>query len=134
MVSLLLTLVIIVIPLQLEAAKDALNDDGFPSLARLPNLGLVGNIGPVSGLLEQPADQRIGGLEHRRAHQHFQLGDALSAQLPRFKTGDQLLDFFLLGEEDGRRERNFFLASAMFWRVSWMTRSAYCSVSCWYWA
>jgi hypothetical protein len=43
---------------------------------------------------------------------------------PGFKAGDQLLDFFFLREEDGRRERYFFLAAAMFWRVSWMTLSA----------
>jgi hypothetical protein len=36
-------------------------------------------------------------LNTARAHQHFELGDALAVQLPGFKAGDQLLDFFLLG-------------------------------------
>lgn len=134
MVALILARVIIVVPLQLEAAEDALHPDGFPALARLPSFGLIAGIGPVRSFLEQPADQGIGGFEHRRAHQHFQFGDALAVQLPGFETGDQLLDFLFLGEADGGRERCFFFAAAMFWRVSWMTRSAYCSVSCRYWA
>lgn len=130
MVALLLAGVIVVIPLQWEAAEEALHPDGFPALARLSGLGLVAGIGPVRRFLEQPADQRIGGLEHRRAHQHFQLRHALTVQFPGFEACDQLLDFFFLGEADGRRERFFFFAAAMLWRVSWMTRSAYSSVSC----
>lgn len=65
-------------------------------------------------MLEQPTDQGIGGLEPRRAHQDFQLGDALAVQLPGFKAGDQLLDFIFLRQEDGGRERLFFLAAARF--------------------
>jgi hypothetical protein len=134
MVALILAGVVVVIPLQMEAAEDALHPDGFPTLARLSGLGLVTGIGPIRRLLEQPADQGVGGFENRRAHQDFQFGDALAVQLPGFKAGDQLLDFFFLGKEDGGRGRFFFLAAAMCWRVSWMTRSAYCSVSCRYWA
>jgi len=90
-------------------------------------------VDPVGGLLEQPADQRIGGFENRRAHQHFQLGDGVSVQLPGFKTTDQLLDFGFLGEEDFGRD-GFFFEPARFWRVCSMTKSAYCPVSCWNWA
>lgn len=118
MVALILAGVIVVIPLQREAAEDALHPDGVPALAHLSGFGLVAGIGPVRGFLEQPANQRIGGFENRRAHQDFQLGDALAVQLPGFKAGDQLLDFFFLSEEDGGRERLFFLAAAIFWRVS----------------
>lgn len=69
---------------------------------------------PDPRFLQQPADQGVGGFEHRRPHQDFQLGDALALQLAGFKAGDQLLDFFFLGEEGGRRERFFFFAAAMF--------------------
>jgi hypothetical protein len=55
-------------------------------------------------LLEQPADQGVGGFEYRRAHQDFQLRDGVSVEIFGFKTGDQLLDFFFLGEEDFGRD------------------------------
>jgi hypothetical protein len=55
-------------------------------------------------LLEQPANQRIGGFENRRAYQHFQLGDGVSVQFSGFEPADQLLDFLLLGEEDFGRD------------------------------
>ena len=96
--------VIVVIPLQREAAKNPLHMDCFPALARLSGFGLVAGIDAVNGLLEQPTDQRIGGFENCRAHQHFQLGDTVAVQLPGFKAGDQLLDFFFLGEEDFGRD------------------------------
>jgi len=132
-VTLILALVVVVIPLQLEAAKDALNADPFPALARLSGVGVVLGVDSVGGALEQPTHQGVGGFENRRAHQDFQLGDGVSLQLFGFKTGDQLLDFFFLGQEDFSRDGFFFLASAMFWRVSRMTKSAYCWVSCRYW-
>ena len=47
-----------------------------------------------------------------------------AVQLAGFKAGDQLLDLLFLREADGEREEIFFLAAAMCWRVSWMTRSA----------
>ena len=75
-------------------------------------------VNPIGGLLEKPAHQRIGGFENGRAHQDFQLRDALPVQRPGFKAGDQLLDFFFLREEAWRRAGIFFLAAAMFWRVS----------------
>ena len=103
-VALILALVVIVISLQLEAAKNSLNPNRFAALARLSGLGLVLGVDSVGGLLEQPADQRIGRFENRRAHQDFQPGDGISVQLFGFETGDQLLDFFFLGEEDFGRD------------------------------
>jgi hypothetical protein len=70
--------VIVVISLQLEAAKNPLNPNRFPALARLSGVGLVIGVDSVGGLLEQPADQRIGGFKNRRAHQDFQLRDGVS--------------------------------------------------------
>jgi hypothetical protein len=79
-------------------AKDALHRQAFPSLAHLSGLGLVRPIHTVGGLLEQPANQGIGGLENRRAHQNFQLGDGAALRLLRLKAGNQSLDFFFLGQ------------------------------------
>src|SRR5208283_1368891 len=123
----------IVIPLQRKAAKNPLRLHRCPALAHLAWLGLVSRIDLIGGLLEQPADQRIGGLENRRAHQDLQLRDGVSLWRPRLKTGRQLSDFFFPGQEDFRRDF-FFFEPAMFRRVSSMTKSAYCSVSCRYWA
>jgi hypothetical protein len=57
------------------------------------------------------------------------LGDGVSLGNPRLKTGDQLLDFLFLGQEDFRGDL-FFFEPAMLWRVSSTTKSAYCPVSC----
>ena len=74
----LLKTLCIVMPLQLEAAKDALHLQRFRALAHLPRLGLVSPIHPVGGLLKQPAHQGIGGFENGRAHQDLQLGDGIA--------------------------------------------------------
>lgn len=130
---LLLAGVIVVIPRQRKAAKNPLHFKGGPALAVLSGLGLVTGVGLIGGLLEQPADQGIGGFENRRAHQYLQLGHRIAVQLPGLKAGRQLLDFLLLGQEDFRRTF-FFFEPARFWRVSSTIKSAYCSVSCRYWA
>jgi len=67
-VALILARVVVVIPLQPEAAENPLNLNRFPSLARLSGLGWVLGVNPIGGLLEPPADPRIGGFENRRAH------------------------------------------------------------------
>ena len=103
-VALILALVVVIIPLQLEAAKNPLNPNRFPAFARLPSVRLVMGVDAVGGLLKQPANQRVGRFENRRAHQDFQLGDGVSVERLRFETGDQLLDFFFLGEEDFGRD------------------------------
>ena len=77
-------------------------------------MGLVAGIGAVGGLLEQPADQGIGGFENRRAHQDFQLGDGVALQFFGFETANQPLDFFFLGKEDFGRDGFFFFAPAIF--------------------
>ncbi len=77
MARLLLARLVVVIPLHREAAKNALHLQRDPLFADLTGLGLVLGIGLVGGLLEQPADQRVGGFENRRAHQLFQLGDGV---------------------------------------------------------
>lgn len=98
--ALILALVVVIIALEAEAAKNPLHPDPFPALARLPGLRLVAGVDAIGGLLEQPTDQRIGGFENRRAHQDFQLRDGVSVQRLGCKAGDQLLDFFFLREED----------------------------------
>lgn len=134
MVALLTASVMVVIPLQWKGAEDALHLNGLAALERLSGFGLIVGIGPIRRFLKQPADQRICGFENGRAHQDLPLGVPLAVQRLGFKTRDQLPDFFFPGKEDGGRERICFFAAAMFRRVSSMTRSAYCSVSCRYWA
>ena len=70
--------VVVIIPPQLKAAKDALHPQAFPALAPLPGFGLLSLIRTIGGWLEQPADQGIGGFENRRAHQEPQLGDGVA--------------------------------------------------------
>src|SRR5208337_3067813 len=125
--------VVIVVASQREAAKNALDLDGLPPLADLTGLGVVGRIDAVGGLLEQPADQAVGRLEHGGAHQQLQLRDAISFWGLGLKAGYQFLDFLLLGEDELGRQLFFFIP-AVAWRVSATTKSAYCSVNCWYWA
>jgi hypothetical protein len=90
---------------------------------------LVGLIDSVDRLLEQPADQFIGGLKDRCPEQGLQLRDQLRLGTLALKAADQLLDFLILRQEDERGDF-FFFAAAMLWRVSAMTSSAYCWVSC----
>jgi hypothetical protein len=59
---------IIIIAAQLETAKNSLYPDDFVALANLPGFGLVSRVNPLGRLLEQPADQLIGGFENGRAH------------------------------------------------------------------
>jgi len=74
--ALVLARVVIVIPFQLEAAKDALHRQPFPALANFSRLGLIDCLRAIHGLLEQPPDQRLGRAEYRRANQDLQLGDS----------------------------------------------------------
>src|SRR5207247_863672 len=120
--------VIIVIPSYRKAAEDPLRLDGFPAFAHFPGFGLVGSINAVGRLLKQPANQVISRFENGRAHQHLQLSDSSSFWGLGFKLGNQALDFFVLGQEDFRWNF-FFFEPAICWRVSSMTKSAYCSVS-----
>ena len=98
--ALLFAGMIIIVPGQREAAKQALDLDGFATLAPLPWPRLVAGIDLVGGRLEQIADHGIGRLEDRRAQQHLQLLDRSPCGRLGLKLSDQLLDFLLLGEEE----------------------------------
>jgi hypothetical protein len=87
-------------------------------------------IDSVDRLLEQPPNQLIGGLEDCGPEQGLQLRDQLRLGALGLKPEDQLLDFLILRQEDVARDF-FFFEAAMLWRVSAMTNSAYCWVSCW---
>jgi hypothetical protein len=47
---------VVIVPAQLESAKNPLPLDRFPTLANLSGFGLVSCIDALGGLLEQPAD------------------------------------------------------------------------------
>ena len=91
---------VIVIALQFECAKDALDLETDPSLRLLTRLGLVGGVNSVSRRLQEQSDQRIGGFEKSGAHQHFQLLDGHPIGLLSLEARHQLLDFLVLGQED----------------------------------
>jgi len=59
-------------------AENPLDLDRFHSFARLTGLRLVPAIYLIGGLLEQPANKRIGRFENGCADQDLQLGDSLS--------------------------------------------------------
>lgn len=124
---------VVVVALQFEGTKNAIDRNWFSSLALLSWLGMVSRIDAVSRGLKQPTHQLVGGLEKGRPHQHFQLLHRDPAGRLRLKASDQLLDFLLLGEEElGWRLRFFFeLTAARCWRVCSITSWAYCSISSW---
>jgi hypothetical protein len=71
--SLLFALVIVVVALELEAAEDTIDREASSSFVLLPGLGLLGGIDPIGSGLQENSHQRVGWLENRGAHQHFQL-------------------------------------------------------------
>ena len=113
----LFAFMVVVVPLQFEATKQAIDLEAFPSLAWLARLGLAGAIDPIGGPLQQPAHQRVGRLEDRGAHQRFQLLDGHPVGRRRLEARQQLLDFPVLGQEDFRRAV-FFLGSKRVVRAS----------------
>ncbi len=58
--ALVLALVVIIIPLQLKGAKQAVNLEAGPSLGLLAGLGLIGRINAVGGLLQKESHQGVG--------------------------------------------------------------------------
>src|SRR5207247_10789758 len=97
---------------------------GFPTVAYLSRLGVMGCLDALSGLLKQPANQGIGRLEDSRAHPDLQLSHSSSMWVLGLKAADQSLDFFFLSEEEFWRVW-FFFESTIPSRVSSITRSAY---------
>jgi len=63
---------------------------------------LIGGIHAIGGLLQEPAEQLVGGLEERGAQEDLQLLHV------RPELRHQLLDFGFLGEKDFRGGRFFF--------------------------
>ena len=89
------------------------------SRPHIAGFGLAGGIDAVGQLLEEVGHQLIGGLEDCRAQQHFEI-QFLNGQLGRVgrqKTGHQLLDLLVLGEEDPGRlvwlDRGLFFFTPM---------------------
>jgi len=129
--SLMLASMVVVIALEREGAKQAIDLETFPSLALLPRLGLVGGIDLVGGGLQQPSHQRVGRLEDGGAHQHFQLLDRQAVGLPGLEASHQLLDFLVLGQKDLGRRVFFFEPASRSARVCSTMSCTYCCTSCW---
>src|ERR1039458_5730176 len=127
-VSLFLARMVVIVTLQWEGAKDALQLQGVPPFPMLPRPGLVGDIQAIGGLLQEESHQRVGGLENGRAHQHLHLLNRGPGRLLSREPGHQLLDFLFLGEEEVGAL--FFCAVADGpWRVWATVRSTNCAAS-----
>jgi hypothetical protein len=88
---------VIVIALQFEGTKDAIDPQAFPSLALLARFGLVGGVDAVGGLLQKEGHQRVGRLEDGGAHQHFQWLDGDPVGVPPLGSGSSTAKFPGLG-------------------------------------
>src|SRR6267142_2034668 len=118
---LLLAFMVVVIALQVESTKQALNLQARSPFALFAKPGLIASIGAVGRPLDQVTNQHIGGFEDGGAHQNFQfLHEGTSWILP-LEARDQLLDFLILGQEDFRSKVFFFATEANCSRVSAIT-------------
>lgn len=115
--TLFLTLVVIVVALQLEGTKDAMECDALPAHASLSGSSLVTCIDLVGRALQQESHQRVSWFENGRPNQHFQLLYRQAIRLLRLKALYELLDFLLLGQEELGRGVFFFKPLASSTRV-----------------
>ena len=97
---LLFAFMVVVVALQLEGAKEAIDSADGPPLVMLARLRLVGGINAVGGSLQQESHQGIGRLVKGRAHQHLHLLDRHPVGLGGLEAGHQLLDFLILGQAE----------------------------------
>ena len=81
--------------------------------------------------LQQKSHQRVGRLENRRAHQHFQLLDRHPVGLLGLEAGHQLLDFLVLGQEEFGGGVFFLKPAVRSARVCSTMSWAYCSTKVW---
>ena len=128
---LLFAFMVVVVALQGEGAKDAIDSEAGPPLVMLARLGLVGGINAVGGPLQQESHQCIGRLVNRRAHQHLQLLDRHPVGLGRLEASHQLLDFLILGQEELGRGVFFFEPASRSARVCAATSATYCPIKLW---
>jgi hypothetical protein len=94
---------IVVVTAQLEVPENTLGVDGLSGLALFSRFGLVGGVNPIDGLLEHPAHQLIGRLEHGRAHEDLKLSHGHCVRATGLKAFHHLPDLLVLGQEDFRR-------------------------------
>ena len=99
--ALVLAGVIIVVPAQLEAAKNPLHPDGFPALATLLQ-AWVGNAASMRSAAcwsNQPT-RSLADLKTAVRTKISNLSHSVALRVLGFKPGDELLDFLFLGQED----------------------------------
>jgi hypothetical protein len=78
---------VVVVALQFEGAKEAIDSEAGPPLVVLARLGLVGSVHAVGGSLQQESHQGIGRFVNCRAHQHLHLLDRHPVWLGRLEAG-----------------------------------------------
>ena len=128
---LLFAFMVVVVALQCEGAKDAIDSEVGPPLVMLARLGLIGGVDALSSSLQQESHQCIGRLVNRRAHQHLHLLDRHPVRLGRLEAGHQLLDFLILSQEEFGRGVFFFEPASRSARVCAATSATYCPTKVW---
>ena len=98
----------VVIALQLEAAKHALHLDRPASLASLASFGFVGCVNAIGSLLHQGGDELAGRFEDGGAHQFFHLSHRAGSGVALPEGVDQPLDLGLAGKVEVLGLRRFF--------------------------
>ena len=82
--TLLFAFMIIVVALELERAKDALQDHHLAAFSHLPGFGLIGRVDAVRPLLEKIRDHLVGRFENGGANKHFEFVDGGAARVVAF--------------------------------------------------
>ena len=123
--SLLFAFVVVIVPLQDEGAEHAIDLRADSSLILLAQLGPVGGVNAISGLLQQPSHQCVGRFENGCADQYLQLLDSYSGGLLGLESCGQLLDFLVLGPDNFGRKVFFFEPAVRSTRVCSMMSWAY---------
>jgi hypothetical protein len=128
--ALLFALVVIVVALQIKAAKETLDLQALTAFALFTRFGRVSRVDSVGRPLQQASYQRAGGFENGRAHQELQFLHQFAFRPLAFKTRHQLLDFFFLGEKNVRGAVFFLKPASRSARLCSATNRTYCWINC----
>ena len=128
--SLFFLRVIPIVPANHKAPKNRAHIQLVRTFVVLARLGLITGVDLFGCLFQQVLHESVAGFEEGGTQEHFQFLDRNTIGLLGRETGDYLLDFGVLGEENFGRG-DFFLKPAMSARVTPTISSTYCSMSWW---
>jgi len=115
--ALLFAGMVVVIALQFEGAKEAIDREGSAPFVVVAGGRLIVGIDAVGRPLQEITHHLIGRLEHGGAQEHFQFLDGDPGGRVGLKTGHQLPDFLVFGQEELWRGVFFFAPAARSARV-----------------